>query len=168
MAEKESLFSSQLKYVGIVSFKDFYQFCYDWLTEEVGLEIAEEKYVEKIKGDGKDLEIKWVGKKEITDYFRFDVKVSFKVYGLQKVEVTEGAAKVQTNRGDLRIKIEGIIIRDYKGKFETTAFNKFLRSIYEKWVIPSRIEEIKAKIVEDSDDFLAQAKSYLDLEGKKG
>jgi|TARA_Y100000310_G_scaffold345031_1_gene461295 hypothetical protein len=166
MAEKESLFSSQLKYVGIVSFKDFYQFCYDWLTDELGMEVAEEKYTEKIKEE-KDLEIKWVAEKDMTDYFRMQIKVGFKVFNLQKVEIAEGGAKVETNKGDIRLKAEGIIIRDYKGKFETTATNKFLRGIYEKWVIPSRIEEFKAKIVGNSDEFLSQAKSFLDLEGKR-
>lgn len=167
MAEKESLFSSRIKYVGIVKFKDFYQFCYDWLTEELGMDIIEEKYTEKIKGEGKDLEIKWVGKKELTDYFRFDLKVTFKIYGMKKVEITEGNTKIETDKGDIRIKAEAIIVRDYKGKFEASGFNKFLRAIYEKWVIPSRIEEFKSKIIEDSDDFLSQAKSYLDLEGNR-
>lgn len=166
MAEKESLFSSQLKYVGIFSFKDFYQFCYDWLTDELGMEVMEEKYTEKIK-EGKDLEIKWVAEKDLTDYFRIQMKVGFKVFNLQKVEIVEDGAKIETNKGDIRLKVEGIIIRDYKGKFETTAFNKFLRGIYEKWVIPSRIEEFQAKIVGDSDEFLSQAKSYLDLEGTR-
>ncbi|MEK6847833.1 MAG: hypothetical protein AABX50_01770, partial [Nanoarchaeota archaeon] len=63
--------------------------------------------------------------------------------------------------------IKGILVRDYNGKFETTAFKKFLRSIYEKWVIPSSIDEYQAKIASDSDGFLNQAKAYLDLEGKK-
>jgi len=63
--------------------------------------------------------------------------------------------------------MKGIISKDYDGKFETTAFKKFLRSIYEKWVILSRIEEFEGKIIKDSDEFLSQAKAYLDLEGKR-
>jgi hypothetical protein len=71
------------------------------------------------------------------------------------------------NEGSVKLSTKGILVRDYKGKFEMSAFNKFLRSIYEKWVIPARIEEFKDKIARDCDEFLNQAKAYLDLEGKR-
>ena len=74
---------------------------------------------------------------------------------------------MKSNKGGVEIKIKGDLIRDYQGKFEINAFQKFLRSIYEKWVIPSRIEEYEGKLAGDCDEFLAQAKAYLDLEGKK-
>ena len=167
MAEKETVFSSNIRYDGIFSFKDFYKFCYDWLTEEVGMRIMEDKYSEKLAGDSKDIEIKWKCEKKITDYFRFDAKVSFIVNSLKKIEITNGGAKVETNKGNIKIKMEGILVRDYKGKFEVTAFNKFLRGIYEKWVITSRIEEFEETIMNDCDEFLLQGKAYLDLEGKR-
>jgi len=167
MAEKETVYTSKVKYNGVLSFKDFYKFCYEWLTGEVGLNITESKYSEKIKGDSKDIEIKWNCKKDITDYFQMESDLIFYVFGLKKVEVTQGGKKIETNQGSVELRINSQLVRDYKGKFETNAFNKFLRSIYEKWVIVSRIEEFKEKISEESDEFLGQAKAYLDLEGKK-
>lgn len=165
--EKETVFSSQITYNGIFSFKDFYQFCYDWLTEELGMQITEDKYSEKLAGDSKNIQVKWICEKKITDYFRFDAKVSFNVNSLKKIEITNGGQKVETNQGIIRVKIEGILARDYLGKFETSAFNKFLRGVYEKWIITSRVEEFKETIINDSDEFLLQSKAYLDLEGKR-
>ena len=163
MAEKETVFSSTIKSVGIFSFKDFYKFCYEWITEETGIDgLGETKYEEKLKGDEKEITIEWEGEKELTDYFRFDIKVKFEIKGLKTVEIIQGGKKIKTNQGSVKITTKGILVRDYKGKFEMSAFNKFLRSIYEKWVIPSRIEEFKAKIAGDCDEFLSQAKSYLD------
>lgn len=167
MPEKETVFSSRIKYNGIFSFRDFYQFCYDWLTEEIGMQLTEDKYSEKLSGDSKDIEVKWVCEKKITDYFRFDAKVTFKINSLKKIEITNGGQKVETNQGIIGVKVEGILVSDYRGKFETSAFNKFLRGIYEKWVITSRIEEFKEKIMKDCDEFLLQSKAYLDLEGKR-
>ena len=168
MAEKETIFSSAIKYEGIFSFRDFYKFCYEWLTEETGMSpLAEEKYEEKIVGSEKEIKIEWKGQRKITDYFRFDVEVKFEIKKLKEVEIAQGGAKIKTNEGSVKINLKGILVRDYEGKFEKTAFNKFLRSIYEKWVIPSRIEEFQVKISKDSDEFLNQAKAYLDLEGKK-
>jgi len=167
MPEKETIFSSKIKYSGIFSFKDFYKFCYDWLIDETDMEIKENKYSEKIEGTSKKIEVEWSGEKKLTDYFRFDAKVKFKADNLKEVEINQGGAKVKTNQGSVEVEIKGILVRDYEGKFEMSAFKKFLRGIYEKWVIPSMIEEYKSKISEDSDKFLNQAKAYLDLEGKK-
>jgi len=168
MAEKDTIFSSIIKNEGIFSFKDFYLFCYEWLKEETEMDpLKEEKYEEKIKGDEKDIIIKWIGERKLTDYFRFDVKVEFTVRHLKDIEVSQDGINVRTNKGDVKVSVKGILVRDYQGKFETTAFKKFLRAIYEKWVITSRIVEMEEKMSKECDDFLNQAKAYLDLEGKK-
>jgi len=168
MPEKDTVFSSKMKYTGIVSFKDFYKFCYDWLTDETKLDfVKEEKYSEKITAKGKDIDVEWKGERKVTDYFKFQIEVKFRVLGLTDVEATQQGIKIKTNQGIVEMKVKGILIRDYEGKFETTAFKKFLRSIYEKWVIPSRIEQFEEKLITDSDEFLNQAKAYLDLEGKR-
>ncbi|MEK6898193.1 MAG: hypothetical protein AABX28_02430 [Nanoarchaeota archaeon] len=168
MAEKETVFSSKIVYKGVFDFKEFYLFCYNWLTGETGLDVMETKYEEKITGESKEVEIKWMGTKELTDYFKYEAEIITIIRGMTKVEVNQGGVKVDANKGRLEIKFKGILVRDYKGKFETTAFKKFLRGIYEKWVITSRIEELQGKVVTESDEFLSQAKAYLDMEGRKG
>jgi hypothetical protein len=168
MAEKDTVFSSKMSYNGFFSFSDFYNFCYSWLTEETGLDfLSETKYSEKLTGDAKELEIKWSGERKMTDYFKMEIKIQFRVGNLTKAEIVKDGIKISTNKGRVEMKIEGILARDYDGKFETSPFKKFLRSIYEKWVIPSRIEQYQGKVAEGCDEFLNQAKAYLDLEGKK-
>ncbi len=167
MAEEEEIFSSSIKYGGVFLFSDFYKFCYDWLVDEVGLKVTEGKYVEKIKGETKDIDVIWTGVKEVTDYFKFKINVEFKILQLKKVQAMQNNAKIDTNEGVVQIKTKGTLIRDYKGKFEHNAFKKFLRAIYEKWVISSRVNEFEDKLAGACDEFLSQAKAYLDLEGKK-
>jgi hypothetical protein len=167
MVEKDTIFKSSLKYNGIFKFSDFYQFCYDWLNEETGLIVAEEKYIEKIKGSVKDIKVEWVGTRKLTDYFKFKMKVKFELINLEKVEIIQKGKKIKTNNGEVKVIVKGILIKDYDGKFERTATLKFLRSIYEKWIITSRVEEFEDKIAGDCDEFLEQAKAWLSLEGKK-
>ena len=83
MAEKEEVFSSGIKYKGIFSFKDYYKFCYEWVTEEIGLDLEEKKYKEQVVGNSKNIEILWQGSKKITDYFKWVIKVSFLILDLQ-------------------------------------------------------------------------------------
>lgn len=167
MAEKDKIFSSKIKYDGIMDFKDFYKFCYLWLTEESGLDVVESKYAEKISGDSKGIKVKWEGSKKVTDYFQFKVDVEFEVLGLISVEVVQDGKKVKRNKGSVEVSVKGTLVRDYDGKFEHTSSQKFLRGIYEKWVIYSRIKEYEGKIIGECNEFLSQAKAFLDLEGKK-
>lgn len=168
MSEKDEIFSSSVKYNGIFSFVDFYKFCHGWLTEETGLDLIEKKYVEKIKGDKKDIDVEWEGKKKVTDYFRFIIAVKLEARSLTNVEIKQGNASIKTNKGSIKIITKGTLERDWDSKFETSAFRKFLRSIYEKWVIAARIDQMERKLIEDCDGFLGQAKAYLNLEGRKG
>ncbi len=167
MAEKEQVFSSKMKYTGVFNYKDFYKFCYQWLTEETGLDVEESKYAEKVSGNSKDIDIEWKGKAKINDYFKFEVKIVWKIIGLEQVEIMQDGKKIKTNKGQPEIKVKGTLVRDYEGKYETSPFKKVIRAIYEKWVIPSRIEQLEDKLIGDCDEFLSQAKAYLDLEGQK-
>jgi hypothetical protein len=168
MAEKEEIFSSAVKYRGSFNFKEFYQFCYDWIVEQIGMgDLAEEEYTEKVSGDEKQIIIRWVGSIKLTDYFKFQLKANFQIDGLKKAEIVQDGVKINTNTGQIKLAVKGTLIRDYDGKFETGPKNKFLRSIYEKWIIPSRIEQMEDKVAGDCDEFLSQAKAFLDLEGKK-
>ncbi len=165
--EKDKIFSSNISSKGIFSFLNSYKFCYDWLTEETGLVISEGKYAETLKGNVKDIDIEWLGTRKVTDYFKFEIKVAFKITDLTEVEIEQGGAKIKMNQGKIKITVTGTLVKDYDGKFEKDAFRKFLRSIYEKWVIQSRINQFEDKLFEDCDEFLSQTKAYLALEGKR-
>ena len=167
MAIKSQVFSSKVKHRGIFNFADFYKFCYDWLNEEVGLDVAEKKYTEKIGGDSKEIEIEWDADRKLTDYFKFEVFLKIKIDGMKKVNVKQGEANVQLDSGSVEVELKGTLIRDYDAKFERSAWDKFLRGIYEKYIIASNIEATEEKIIMDCDIFLSQVKAYLDLEGKR-
>jgi len=167
MAEKDKLFSSKIKYNGVFNFGEFYKFCFEWLRDETGLDMVEEKYAEKLSGDSKNVDVEWSGTRKMTDYFKMEVKVSFRIIGLTSVELSDGAKKIKTNKGSVEVTIKGNLVKDYNSRFEKSAIQKFLRGVYEKTVIPSRVNEYEGKVMGDCDEFLAQAKAYLDLEGKK-
>lgn len=167
MPEKDNVFSSKIKNSGIFSFADFYKFCHDWIAEELKFEVSEDKYAEKLSGDSKNMEIEWTCWRKVTDYFKFEIKASFRIIGLTNVEITKNGMKIKTNKGNVELSIKGNLIRDYQGKFEKTAFQKFLRGIYEKWIIYSRVNDYEDKLIGNCEELLNQAKAYLDLEGKK-
>ncbi len=167
MTEKRSVFSSKIKYNGIFSFKDFYKFCYDYLTEELGFTVEESKYAEKISGTSKGIDIEWKGKTKVDDYFRYDIKTVFQILGLNNVEIQQDGKKIKTNKGSVEVKMKGQLVLDYKGEYATKPLTRFFRRIYEKWIIPSTVEKMEDKLIADCDEFLSQGKAYLDLEGRR-
>ncbi len=168
MAEEERVFSSKVSYNGIFSFKDFYAFCYNWLRDETNLtSFSEDKYSEKLMGEAKNIDVVWTGSRDITDYFRIKMKVTFVIKAMSQVKIKKGGVEVDSNKGAIDVKVDGILVKDYQSKFEMSAFRKFLRAFYEKYVILSVVKEFRGRIVTECDEFLTQAKAYLDLEGKK-
>jgi len=167
MPESDEIYSNKTTYRGVFNFAEFYKFCYDWLVDETDLDfVLEKKYSEKIDGNSKNIDVEWDGFKKITDFFKFKFNIKFKIIKLEKVEINQGGIKTSTNKGTAEIKVKGTLIRDYEGKFERNAFQVFLRNIYEKWIIPSRIDAMETKLFISCETFLEQAKAFLDLEGR--
>lgn len=164
---KDTKFNSKIKYAGIFDFKEFYQFCFKWLKGEMDLKVIEEEYEEKLKGNEKELKIKWKCTAKVADYFEYEVQVEFEIKRMIEVEINQGSSKVKTNQGEIKISVKGVMVKDPKGQFESSAKTKFMRGIYEKFIIPSRIKEYEDKLAMQCDEFLGQAKAFLDLEGKR-
>src|SRR4030042_6064776 len=112
MVEKDKIFSSKVKYEGVMDFKEFYKFCYKWLTEETELDLVENKYSEKITGDAKGIKVEWTGTRKVTDYFKFQIEVKFEVLNLTNIEITREGKKIKMNNGIVEMTVKGTLLRD--------------------------------------------------------
>jgi len=166
MSEKDVVFRGKIKNTGIFSFKDFYSFIYDWLREE-GYDVYERSYNEKISGDTKEIEIKWEADKEVSDYFKFRITLDWMIVGLKTVEVQRENKKIKMDSGGVELRFRAILIKDYEDRWENSPFWKFMRGVYERYVIRSRIEEYQVKILEEVEELISQCKAFLSLEGRK-
>jgi hypothetical protein len=166
MAEKDRVFKGKIKQTGIFNFKDFYEFMYDFLSDE-NYDIFEDKYVEKLKGDSKDLEIKWTATKEVSDYFRFEITSHWFILGLKKVKVKKGNEELIMDSGTIEVKFEALLVRDYGHRWESTPAKKFFRGFYDRYIIKSRLDDIEYKLFLEVNELINQAKAYLAIEGKR-
>lgn len=162
MAEKDKITEGAVTHEGLFNFKDSYNFLYKWFVDYEYF-IEEKKYSEKIKGEGKDIEIEWEASRKISDYFKFVLKIRWEIFGLTKEKVNGKTF----DKGSVKIKITGFIIKDWENKWASSAFSKFLRDIYDHYIIKARIKTYEDRICEEVDEALAQVKSFLALEGRK-
>ena len=133
MVAKDTIYSSKAKYVGVFSFPDFYDFCYNWIMSEIEPnDFSEKSYSEKIVGDGKNIDITWEFSKKLTDYFKFNGKIKFRTIMMKKVELNQGGRKIKTNQGEISIDVKGILVRDYQNKFEFPDIKEIEEQIQQK------------------------------------
>lgn len=167
MVERDLILKEVVWFVGITNIKDVYNYAYEWLRSE-DFTITEDKYKEVVKGDEKELEIKWVVNKKISDYFRANLEFMWKVLGMKDVEVEIDGKKKKMNKvAELTIKINGKLEKDYNSKWGPSSIQTFFKDLYHKYVIPQRTEQMEDKVREYVQVFKEEMKAYLELTGKR-
>jgi len=163
MAEIDKICDGKIKHDGIFDFKEIYNFLYKWLKDS-NYDVEEKSYTEKVKAEGKEIEVNWVARRTISDYFRFQIKILIRVTGMINVETMKEGVKVKMNKGLLDIGVTSYLEKDYEHRWEALALLKFMRGIYDKFIIKSRVEQYEEKIAEETDEMIAQTKAFLALE----
>jgi hypothetical protein len=165
MPEKDNIYKGKIKQAGLFSFKDLYSFAYDYLLEE-DYDLTEKSYTEKITGDSKQIELRWDAVKKVSDYFKFQIKMDWQILGMKEVEVEREGKKIKTNSGSIEIKFSAYLIKDHEARWEENAFFKFLRGVYDRFIIRQRVDKYEQKLIGETLDIINQCKSFLVIEGR--
>jgi len=166
MVEKEQLIKEKFEHNGLCDFAALYGFAHNWLKDK-DYGVIEEKYAEKVSGNSRNITIEWKASKGLSDYFKMEHKIKFEVEGLTDVEVEIDGTKKKMNKGLVRVEIKGNLLKDPKSKWETSAFYKFLRDVYNKYIIPQRIDTVEDMVKDDVREFKDQLKAFLDLKTRR-
>jgi len=166
MVEIDFISESKVKHDGIFDFKEIYRFLYTAFIDKL-YDLEEIAYSEKNSATGKEIDFHWVASRKISDYFRFKIKIDWLILGMNSVEVTKEGIKTKMNKGALEIKFSCFLEKDYEARWEGTAFLKFLRGVYDDYVIKSRIVDYEHRLLMEMNEFADQAKAFLVLEAKR-
>ncbi len=165
MAEKKEVYKQKLKQVGHWNYKDLYGFCFDWLKDE-GYNVKEKEYVEKSSNFGKEITLKWTADKSVTDYFKNEIEVGWHILGMKDAEVEQEGKKISTNKGEVAITVKATLVRDYEERWEDKPLWKFLRGIYEKYVIRTTIDAYGGNLEDKAREYLKDIKAFLQISGR--
>src|SRR3989344_4579548 len=100
-------------------------------------------------------------------YFRNEIKLKYIIVGLKSVEVEKDGKRVKSNSGTLEINFTGTLIKDYQSTWEKNPTMKFLRGVYDRYIVEGTIEKYEIKLFGDVEDLAEQMKSFLAIEGRK-
>lgn len=167
MVEKDQLFKSKVKHTGLFDFKEIYRVLYEWLLDE-NYDVNEKSYKEVIgAGGAKEIEIDWEATRKVSDYFRFNLAIKWHILGMTSVEVDIDGVKQKMNKGQFELEVKSVLEKDYEDRWANRPFFKFLRTMYDKYLIKERTEQYEGKLITEMDELVNQAKSFLALTGKK-
>ena len=166
MAEKDEIIREKIDHSGIFDFKGFYRFAHGWLVEE-NFGVVEEKYSEKVSGNSRNISFKWMASKRLSDYFKIEIEIESEVDDLTDVEVEIDGERKKMNKGKIKGTIKGALLKDPGSKWDTTAFTRFMRDVYNKYIIPGRISSVEGTIRSDVTSFKEELKAFLELSGRR-
>jgi hypothetical protein len=166
MAEKDLVIKEKLEHSGLFDFPSFYAFAHNWF-KEAGYGVTEDRYSEKTDGNSRNINIEWKATKNFSDYFKAEHAISFRISGLVDVEAEIDNVKKKMNKGSVTVDMKGALIRDPQSKWEASVFSRFWRDVYNKYIIPSRVEHIKGEVDSQIKNFKEELKAYLELTGRR-
>lgn len=150
----------KVEQTGIVNFDEVYERIWAWFGAN-GWMCLEKNQTEKVLPDGKDLKIEWLAYRDPDDYVRFWMEAEVWILRCNDVLVVVKGKKVKKQKGDLEVRFRSFMEKDYRHKFRVTAFGKFLREIYEKYLIKRRMLKLEEKLRKETFSLQREAKRAL-------
>ena len=165
MPDSIGIITTTIKDKGVFDMKELYKVMKRWLDMQgYGDEtknFKEELYVERIKGDAKQLEVRWRAEKMAGDYFSNIITIKILVLAMKNVEIEIEGKKIPTYKSELRIDIKSVLVKDRQGKFKSD----FFRKIYENTLVRDRLDNYWGYFYGKTNSFINEIKTYLELRG---
>ena len=143
-------------YEGVFDFKELLEIIKEFCDKR-GYDIDEKLYNNKVKGDFKNTSIKWTADRKIDDYNKCVVKLTINLNDYKEGHV-DGRKVVD---GNLKIIFNGEVERDYDEKWKKSPTKKFLRALYEKYIVESKQDKVNSSLKNLIDDLKNEIRLYL-------
>ncbi len=116
----------------------------------------EKKDSDKDKPKGKEIEYKFVGERDITDYFKYQLTVTFFLQYI--TPVSENLVS-----GTARVSFMGKVLLDYRKKWQPGLVSAFLFRIYNNYLIKDLIKKQRDRLYKETTDLHDLAREILEF-----
>lgn len=138
--------------------KDLYKILRSW-GDLNRYDFLEKVYTQQKEDDQNKTDIKWIFERKIDDYVKFVIRIAFSIKG-KEVSMKKKGKSV---KGDVKIRFEAYLEKDYEKFWEGKPVRKFVRGFYDKFIAASRMMRYEAKLKQECYDIYNEAKSFLNL-----
>jgi hypothetical protein len=156
---KLKIFSNRVIQEGPFDINLIYKNMREWFSNHK-YDYSELENTTSFKPKGAEIKLKMRGEKEVTEYYKFTITVAFLILETEKVKID---GKVMDS-GKLEARIDVFLDLDYRKKFEKTKLSKFIRFLYNNYVIKNQISsEYGGKAYEDGMGMFDTIKETIGL-----
>ncbi len=152
---------SLIRYAGIYDLKSIVDETKAHLRK-LRYDINDKTHDEKISSSGKEMNMEWECYKEITEYVKFQINVTFIVVG--QVDVIVNKKKVKKGNFDFRLMTK--LKKNYSGSnrtptFKSTKLGELQRHLYEKFIIKQELSDREDELLEQGQEILDIVRKHL-------
>lgn len=140
---------------GVLNFNRLYEEMREWV-DKYRYDFTEKKFDSKDRDKGKEIEVVWIGEREITDYIKYNFQI---VFFLTKI----WPASKDLVKGNIVVTLSADVELDYKEKWRHNTFSNFLFKIYNNYIVKDEIKKHSKKLYNEMMDFHDRAKEVLEF-----
>lgn len=150
-----------IKHMGFVDINKLIKEMEEWLKARK-YEVWVKGITHKVKSEGNEIEYNIEANKKISPYLLF--RITCEIWLLRGRAVTmEKESSTKTGRsGKLEIHVTATMVKDYNKYFDKANFTKFLREIYERYIIESYLSANEGRIYVEGEEFVNVLKDALE------
>lgn len=121
---------------------------------------TEKENTTNVKDKGTEVKMMMSGERKVTDYFKFEIEVKFLIIEMEKVKYKDKLL----DRGKLLAFITATMYLDYRHKWAKNKLSKFLRFIYNNFLIRNQIVDVYSSALKfEGDDLFDTMKEVLGM-----
>ncbi|MDP2750221.1 MAG: hypothetical protein Q8O89_05290 [Nanoarchaeota archaeon] len=157
----------RIKYDGIFDWEGLYRMIYDWMMfrgyyfEEVGIK-------HKVPNPmGAEIKYELSGWRKTTPYMMEWIRIYVIFYDLREVEVVKEGKKKKLAKGKMIMEVYGNIETDWQHMWDKTMFGKYLKEMYDKFIMKKQLEVIWwDRLYYTMYKLHTDIKNFLDMENR--
>jgi len=163
MSEKDYVARNlKLRQTAIFELDDLYKVMTKWFDEN-GYDWIEKDHKEIKRGDGhKKLYLNWWTEKKIDDYVKFHIDIEFFI-GCVNVEVEKKNHVKVCQEGEIELKFNAFLEKDYEDRYESRALSKFFRELYDKVIVGDKFDKLSGELFEQLNNLMSEVKAFMGL-----
>lgn len=159
----ETVDKRKIHYNGYFDMDELYQLLRDIVGQDYRYAIYEEEYSRDM--DEGEAKIDWRCERKETDFIRYRIDITVYVSNLSKGKVKKGGREVRLEQGDIEIHFTAYLESDYMVRWETSAWLKLLKGIYQKYLVKSSYENHQEQVAQDLWSIVDEVKGFFQIQG---
>lgn len=151
-----------VSFEGLFSMHDLFEMIDEWFRMK-GYDKKETLHFEKVKDNGKYIEILLEPNKKLTDYIESYFWIKIVGEEIKDAEVEYKKTKIKLNHGKINITIRAFLITDYEDKWSSKPYYFLIRTIFDRFIYKRMIDKYKNEIVTHAAQLAREINAFLNL-----